>query len=560
MQHESSHEHAEAHNPRPVLNGSQLAVVADGGSDLAILDQVEIEMTRASEAYFEKWGRKPFDEAMFKRPRDAWGEQPSMVDALAGELGEVAAYEFEREQRARAAAYAETREALLRQLDRLARSDLQHLCLKGWKAREAGLMAAKEAQAAYDGFKEAKRQHEELIMRRLRGGRAFTNVRQSLELLARYEPLCSEEVESQIRQDLFARYETTRERAQPALDRAAILDQAWSRRLARERDERVAALELAPPPRHCRTCLLPVAKWSDEDDEDFDCDYCSRRCATAEADLVFPPPWTKNCRWCNRWFVAKGPLDHCSPLCLIVDAVDLQEHPEILARWPVVRYLPPPPLTLADRRKLGKSLPVQWELQETQFCPVVIGGRKIPQALARALPSAVPVRRTALIALLPSIVAEEAAARQRQHQAASDPVGRFLDLLRAALADGSAHIATVDGLMPRPNPGAWGWRADEDQTEIRPQGVRIGWIRGEDLGLEWDSSYAVAQRLALAQHEPLPVSRDTLLDRVNDAGLIVSRRDDEHYTTRWTVEGKRLGVVHLAQATLFPPPLREPMQ
>ena len=49
----------------------------------------------------------------------------------------------------------------------------------------------------------------------------------------------------------------------------------------------------------------------------------------------------------------------------------------------------------------------------------------------------------------------QAAARQSDCQAASEPARRFLDLLGAALAAGRAHVASLDGDAP-PNAGAFG--------------------------------------------------------------------------------------------------------
>ncbi len=545
-------------------NESRIAVITDGDVDLALLDQVETGLARISESYAEKWGREPFSPAVFEalsvRPRDDLGEQPSVVDAIAAELGEGGALDFEQEQRARTVAYEKTREAQLRYLEQLSRTTLHALWTKGRHARSAAYWAVEEAESAYSGFKEAGRKAQEPIFARLRGLTLEDQGRRAvaLELLKRFEPLCDDEVENRIHLDLAERYELARRRAQPILDRAAVIDRAWSRRLERERDERIATLRISPPSRVCRTCLLPVADWGEPES---DPDYCSKQCCRAADDLVLPAPWTKNCTWCNRWFVSEvTPLDHCSPLCVLADAVDLEEFADLLARWPEVRYLGPPPLTLAERRKLGKKLllKVQWEMRGDQVNPRVIEPAQVPTGLARALPPGVSVPRAALMAVLPAAASTVTPGASDQDHGV-DLVDRFFSILRVALADGSAHVATVNGSMPRPSPGTWGWRSDEYQTEIRPQGVRVGWVDDGDLYLEWNSSYATAQRLAQAQHEPpLPVSRDTLLDRINTAGLIRSKRKG-HHTTRKMIEGERLKVLHLAVPTLFPP-LREPMR
>lgn len=81
----------------------------------------------------------------------------------------------------------------------------------------------------------------------------------------------------------------------------------------------------------------------------------------------------------------------------------------------------------------------------------------------------------------------KAAQAQAEYQAAADPVRRYLELLGAAVASGRAHVAALAGGSPG---DGWGWRGAD------PMGDRIGWKDGEDLLLEPDAAYAVAQRLA----------------------------------------------------------------
>ena len=52
----------------------------------------------------------------------------------------------------------------------------------------------------------------------------------------------------------------------------------------------------------------------------------------------------------------------------------------------------------------------------------------------------------------------EAAELQSQHQVASDPARRFIELVRATIASGQAHVASAVGEAPG-NPSAWGWRS-----------------------------------------------------------------------------------------------------
>jgi hypothetical protein len=64
------------------------------------------------------------------------------------------------------------------------------------------------------------------------------------------------------------------------------------------------------------------------------------------------------------------------------------------------------------------------------------------------------------------------AGAQAEHQVGADPAERFIELLRAALSSGRAHIADPDGNRPRDSQ-VWGWRNWEE-----PEGERIGFFNG----------------------------------------------------------------------------------
>ncbi len=76
------------------------------------------------------------------------------------------------------------------------------------------------------------------------------------------------------------------------------------------------------------------------------------------------------------------------------------------------------------------------------------------------------------------------AARQTGVQRDAEPVPVYLDLLRAAISSGRAHLAAPDGREPE-SPSAWGWRCINSSAgeEWRPQGDRIGYVGGDDLYL-----------------------------------------------------------------------------
>jgi len=100
----------------------------------------------------------------------------------------------------------------------------------------------------------------------------------------------------------------------------------------------------------------------------------------------------------------------------------------------------------------------------------------------------------------------QAAASQQHHQAASEPTQRFLEVVRAAIASGQAHVASPEGDAPK-DARRWGWvESREEYDSWRFLGRRIGWIDGEDLYLEPNASYAAAQRMSRDSGESLAIS------------------------------------------------------
>jgi hypothetical protein len=146
-----------------------------------------------------------------------------------------------------------------------------------------------------------------------------------------------------------------------------------------------------------------------------------------------------------------------------------------------------------------------------------------------------------------------AAASQEGHQTASEPAGRFIELLRSAISSGRAHLASTDGERPEENAGAIGWRkTDSEFEDWRPQGDRIGWVDGEDLYLESAASYRVAQREAQGG-EALAVGAQTLRKRLKEKGFLLSTdKKRQTLTVRRTIEGvKDRSVLHLSLSSLF---------
>lgn len=153
------------------------------------------------------------------------------------------------------------------------------------------------------------------------------------------------------------------------------------------------------------------------------------------------------------------------------------------------------------------------------------------------------------------------ASRQPAHYDAADPARRYLELLAAAIASGSAHVAAFNGQEPC-TPERWGWRqrmigtGDYERSEWQPQGQRVGWVDDteSDLYLEPTTSYATAQRLAQTAGDGLSVGQHTLHRRLKDAGLLKTTDEGRRkLTVRKVVGGNRLNLLHIAAGALTSP-------
>jgi hypothetical protein len=145
---------------------------------------------------------------------------------------------------------------------------------------------------------------------------------------------------------------------------------------------------------------------------------------------------------------------------------------------------------------------------------------------------------------------------QAVHHAANEPAQRFLELLTAAITCGRAHIAAPDGSAPE-EPMAWGWRektigtGEYQRNEWQPQGERIGWLDGDALYVEPDTSFAVAQQLARDQGESIPITPQTMRKRLKGKGYLAScDTARETLTVRRKLEGNTHDVLHLARALI----------
>jgi hypothetical protein len=152
------------------------------------------------------------------------------------------------------------------------------------------------------------------------------------------------------------------------------------------------------------------------------------------------------------------------------------------------------------------------------------------------------------------------AASQTQYQRASDPVERFLDFLKAAIASGRAHVANKHGGPPSGG-GALGCRlrGSGEFAELQPVGDRVGWLVDGDLFLEPHASFAAAQRIARDMGETIAVCAPTQHRRLRDRGVLVTvDLKRQELTVRRTLEGIRRKVLHVRANALVILPVDNP--
>ncbi|MGZ5052687.1 MAG: cell wall-binding protein [Methylobacter sp.] len=127
---------------------------------------------------------------------------------------------------------------------------------------------------------------------------------------------------------------------------------------------------------------------------------------------------------------------------------------------------------------------------------------------------------------------QQAFNEQGIYQADQDEVERFLQLLRAALSSGNAHIACRLKLgPPEVRPYSWGWRdAGTDLTGDKaysPMGDCIGYYAAPkdnapaEVWLQQDTAYKIVQQFARGQGDAFLLSTSSLWRRMHDRGLIV---------------------------------------
>lgn len=124
----------------------------------------------------------------------------------------------------------------------------------------------------------------------------------------------------------------------------------------------------------------------------------------------------------------------------------------------------------------------------------------------------------------------------------SSDAQRFVDLVRAAIANGRAHVENATGGMP-PNARALGWRAIDTGKGVRtdPMGARIGWVDNNSLYLDPNASLAVVKALASDLDNHIGVSERSIAKSLREAGLL-DRCEKGRNTFKVSVGGARRSV------------------
>ncbi len=79
----------------------------------------------------------------------------------------------------------------------------------------------------------------------------------------------------------------------------------------------------------------------------------------------------------------------------------------------------------------------------------------------------------------------------------------------------------------------------------------MGWIEGEDLYLEPEVAFTVAQRIARDSGETLPIGSKTLHKRLDEKKLLKTKEREDRLLVRRTLEGVRRSVLHLHADSLL---------
>lgn len=230
---------------------------------------------------------------------------------------------------------------------------------------------------------------------------------------------------------------------------------------------------------------------------------------------------------------------------------------------------------IAANREMVTAAYTRAVAEETaRFRTLTLAHARYPDMLA-TLVAASGVWLDALLALKAITTEEAAAARNTIRQGIEaagaaqaegigevDPVAQFIRLVGAAIAAGSAHLASPDDNGPPANAPSCGWTVRMISTrgdlvpDPQPKGPRIGWIDAEGVYLLPDVALDAAQALGRSQGVAIPWASKRLGKRLQEAGHLRSTESPDRNTRKLTVAGTRVRVWHLAREAVIP--LAEP--
>lgn len=157
---------------------------------------------------------------------------------------------------------------------------------------------------------------------------------------------------------------------------------------------------------------------------------------------------------------------------------------------------------------------------------------------------------------------QQAFSEQGAYQIDQDELERFLQLLRAALSSGNAHIACRLKLgPPEIRPYAWGWRdAGTDLVggkNYNPMGDCIGYYAAPkdkapaEVWLQQDTAFKIAQQFGRSQGDAFLLTPSSLWRRMYEKGLILHTEPDAknnkpRLAVKRTVAGQSKRVMILA--------------
>ncbi|MDO9046995.1 MAG: cell wall-binding protein [Methylobacter sp.] len=133
----------------------------------------------------------------------------------------------------------------------------------------------------------------------------------------------------------------------------------------------------------------------------------------------------------------------------------------------------------------------------------------------------------------------QAFSEQGAYQTDQDETERFLQLLRAALSSGTAHIACRLNQGPPPSrPFSWGWRDAgavnlAGNKDYSPMGDCMGWFcdasgtTSAEVWLQQDTAFKIVQQFARSQGDSFLISASSLWRRMYEKGLIVKTEPDK---------------------------------